>query len=607
MSGGGWDLDEIRRRADIVELVSPHVRLRKAGRRLVGLCPFHQERTPSFTVDPETGLWYCFGCKAGGDLFRFVEMIEKVDFQEAVEILARRYNIQPRRPRDAARQRAKDRLLALHEQVAELFRKALWARRGESALAYLRGRGLSDETIRDFGLGYAPDSWDALLKTMAKRGFAGDELARAGLAVPREGGFYDRFRDRVIFPIRDVSGRVIAFGGRALSEEKGPKYLNSPETALFQKGQTLWGLDRARQAMTDAGRAIIVEGYLDAIACHEVGFREAVATMGTALTAEHVEMLRRRVERLVLAFDSDSAGLAAALRGRELFERAGLEVLVATLPEGQDPDDVVRQGGEQAFSRIVEAAAPMVEWELRRVLGPAEEQGERERMGALREAIGVLARVPGGVEREYYIRWLAQEWGGGDPRRLSNAEAAIRDELGRQAARRGRESRRTDSAPSGERDAGESAHGRRVSGGLHELLLAALLRHGELAARCVEELSGEDFPDPTQREIFTAIQALVGRGEEVNAREVLASVGPEAAAALAGLALRGVPEERVQESVESGVQRLIEARLRRRQTDLQRRYQEAASEEERDAVNRELKDVQGRRHKLAGQRIVEDE
>jgi DNA primase len=410
-----------------------------------------------------------------------------------------------------------------------------------------------------------------------------------------------------MFPIRDVSGRVIAFGGRAMSDDKGPKYLNSPETPLFQKGQTLWGLDRARQAMGDVGRAIVVEGYLDAIACHEAGMREAVATMGTALTAEHVELLRRRAGRLVLAFDSDSAGLAAALRGRELFERAGVEVLVVTLPEGMDPDDVIRKRGGEAFGELVEGAAPMLEWELRRVLGPAEGKREREWMEGLRAAVGVLARVPAGVEREHYVRWLAERWARGEPGRLGNAESAVRDELRRQTARRGGQPGRRDSAQSGAGAAAEPSAGGRVSGDLREMVLAAFIEYGELAARHASALTGDDFPDETQRKIFEGIQALVGREAEVSAKGLMAEVGADARGLLAGLALRGVPEERVEESVERGVQRLIEARLRQQRQGLLERLSQVATEEEKDAIRRELTEVARRRSELAGQRIVGEE
>jgi DNA primase len=605
VSGGGWDLEEIRRRANIVDLISPHVRLRKTGRRLVGLCPFHQEKTGSFTVDPEEGLWHCFGCKAGGDIFRFVEMIEKVDFKEAVELLARRLGLPPPTQEDSARARARNRLLELHGRVAELFHAALKGRAGTHALSYLRNRGVSDGAIDDFQLGYAPESWDALLTKLEKDGCSGKELARAGLAIPRrEGsGFYDRFRNRLMFPIRDVSGRVIAFGGRALAEDQQPKYLNSPETPLFSKGRVLYAFDRARHAMAEAGRAIIVEGYLDAISCHEVGFREAVATMGTALTAEHVNLLRRRTDGLALAFDSDSAGLAAALRGRDLFARANLDVRVITMPDGMDPDNVIRDQGAETFRRLVDDAEPMLEWEMGRMLSRAE--GERGKMEALREAVAVLAHVSAGVEREYYVEWLARRASADSPDRLQSMEAAIRAELGRQSPRR-RGAARGSETDSLRRDSAEKrAPEKPIAGRLPGSVLAAFIQHGDLAPQHLPLLETSDFPAETQKVIFDALVTLVAREEPINAEGVRKEVGEEARDVLAELALAEVPEERVDRFISQAVGRLVEARLHRRRRALNEQLIEAKTDEERESVRRELSEVARRWSELTSRRVMD--
>lgn len=616
MSGSGspqagpraYDLDEIRRRADLVELISPHVRLRKAGRRLTGLCPFHQERTPSFSVDPESGLWYCFGCKVGGDVFRFVEMTEKVSFQDAVELLARRLGIQPRTPVAASQARAKERLLALHERAARFFNAALASRAGSGVRDYLRERGVSERSVETFLLGYAPDQWEALLTAMDKHGFAGSEVARAGLAIQRDdpstslragGGYYDRFRNRLIFPIRDATGRIIAFGGRALADDQQPKYLNSPETPLFQKGQTLWAFDLARRAMSDKGRAIVVEGYMDAIACHEAGYAETVATMGTALTPRHVDLLRRRTDRLVLAFDSDSAGLAAALRSSELFRQAEVEVRVVTLPEGMDPDSVIRTKGAAAFGELVEAAVPMLEWELSRALAGG--QGGRERVAALRDAVAILARVPPGVEREYYIGWLATATASGGPAQLRTTEAAIRDELARQTTRRGQRGRRTQDSSRVAETPPEPGARTSARGRLTASVLAALLHHGELAGQFVPMLARADFPTTEQQAVFEAITALVGRSEPVTVEAVLAEVGVEATALLAQLSLDEVGQEQVEFHLRGGVRRIVEARLERRERLLTRRLAEAATEAERNAIRAERDEVSAQRRGLVEQ------
>jgi DNA primase len=609
--GSGWDLEEIRRRADLVELISPHVRLRKAGRRLTGLCPFHQERTPSFSVDPESGLWYCFGCKVGGDVFRFVEMVEKVSFQDAVELLARRLGIQPRTPVAASQARAKERLLDLHERAARFFNTALKSRAGSAVRDYLKERGVSEGSVETFLLGYAPDQWDALLNAMDKQGFPAKDLARAGLVVQRDdGGYYDRFRNRLIFPVRDATGRIIAFGGRALAADPStslgagqqPKYLNSPETPLFQKNQTLYAFDLARRAMSDKGRAIVVEGYMDAIACHEAGFAETVATMGTALTPGHVNLLRRRTDKLVLAFDSDSAGLAAALRSSELFRQAEVEVRVLTLPEGMDPDSLIRSKGQAAFAELVESAVPVLEWELRRAL--LRGKNGRDSVAALRDAVAVLARVRPGVEREYYIGWLARATAEGGPAQLQTGEAAIRDELSAQTARTDAQRRRTGESQPQRQETRPPAAVTAPGSRLARLVLATLVQHGELAERHLPLLERGDFSTEQEQAVFDAIAQLVEEGGAVGAEAILARLGADARELLAQLSLEEVVSEQAERSLETGVRRLVEARLRRRQRLLQQRLTQPISGKEQEATLRELTELDRRRSELAGQRIV---
>lgn len=605
MTAGGYDLEEIRQRADIVEIISPHVTLRKAGRRLVGLCPFHQEKTPSFTVDPESGLWHCFGCKAGGDLFRFVEMIEKVTFREAVELLARKYGIAPLRKADAAVSARRDRMIGLHADAARFFQHCLTVPAARRVREYVASRGMSDETVKEWGLGYAPPTWDALLKAMRRRGHSVQDLVRAGLAVARDDGAYDRFRDRLIFPIWDATGRVIAFGGRSLppqpgAEEQQPKYLNSPETPLFHKGRVLYGLHRARRAMADTGRAVVVEGYVDVIACHEAGLTETVGTLGTALTPDHVQALRRRVSSLVLCFDSDSAGLAAALRGRELFQRAELEVRVVTLPPGLDPDGVLRNQGPEALRDLVEKALPITEWELRRILGETR-PGEDLRPEVLQQAVKVLARLAPGVEREYYVRWLAQHGAGGSPSATTALEDALRAELSRLATRKPREERRIQiSGPTGA-TAAPAASER-----LERSVLAAFLHQPHLAERYLDALEVGDLSTEAHKDILAAISALLREGKAVTAQAVTPKLPPEARSVLAELAMSGVPPERLEEQVRQAIRRLAERRLRREEEALRKRLAGVSSAEERRELLDRINDCRRKRSALAGKRIVGD-
>jgi DNA primase len=399
----------VRNAGDLVRLVSDYVPLKPAGSRLKGLCPFHHEKTASFSVDPQMQLFYCFGCQAGGDAFKFVMLYEKIDFPESVEFLAKRWGVPlPRessRPEDDVRAR----LLLMNESAAGFFR-GQWSdpSRGKLAREYIAKRGVSDLVAERFGLGYAPDSWDALFNVLGARGFKAPELQTAGLAIPRKDGSgqYDRFRHRVIFPIRDVSGRVVAFGGRALGESE-PKYLNSPETPAYVKGEHLYGLDVARDAIRREGFAILVEGYLDLIALHQAGFENAVASLGTALTPSQVRLLARYSERVVVSYDGDTAGVNAAAKSLDLFLERGFDVRVAEIPQGKDPDDFVKDEGAVAYDAIVRQAPGYLDFLVRRELRGRDLGRPEEKVAVINAILPKLARLESAVERAAWAGRLA--------------------------------------------------------------------------------------------------------------------------------------------------------------------------------------------------------
>ena len=422
-------LDEIRARVDLVDLVGAVVPLKRAGERWKGLCPFHQEKTPSFTVHPKLNLFHCFGCHAGGDAFEFLRRHDRLDFPEAVRLLAERAGV-PLPGREGAREAsARDGLLALTEWAARRFEAWLWdGAAAERARAYLDGRGIGRETARAFRLGFAPEGWDHLLGAARQDGHSTEALLGAGLVLPRQNaaGHYDRFRGRLIFPIADTQGRVIAFGGRALADEE-PKYLNSPETPLYQKGQTLYALHRARERMTETRRALLVEGYVDCLMAHQHGFAEAVAVLGTALTPPQLGLLRRYAEEAILFFDADRAGQEAARRAEELLDRSadpqwwalsrrpdtlarrGLRLRVATLPAGHDPDTFLRAEGPAALEAACRAARPLLLFALDRVFTEEDTTSQRGRATGIARVALMLSKV-------------------------QDADEAI--ELGREAARR---------------------------------------------------------------------------------------------------------------------------------------------------------------------------
>ena len=378
-------LDAIRAHVDLVDLIGSYVPLRRAGERWKGLCPFHQEKTPSFTVSPKLGLFHCFGCHAGGDAIEFLKRHDRLDFLEAVRVLAARTGV-PLPTDSGARpdSGARDALYRLLDWAARQYERWLWDRNdAEPARRYLDQRGIAPDAARTFRLGYAPDGWEHLLSAARAEGFAPQALLDAGLVLPRQTGtgHYDRFRGRLIFPIADAQGRAVAFGGRALAGEE-PKYLNSPETALYQKGQTLYALHLARDRMAAARRALLVEGYVDCLMAHQAGFLETVAVLGTALTPHHLGILRRYVEDVVLFFDADRAGADAARRAEALLEqsvephwwaldrkphtlaRGGIRLRVATLPAGHDPDTFLREAGPAAFEARLATARNLLLYAL---------------------------------------------------------------------------------------------------------------------------------------------------------------------------------------------------------------------------------------------------
>ncbi|HEX8689960.1 MAG TPA: DNA primase, partial [Solirubrobacterales bacterium] len=356
-------LERVKQAADIVEVVSVHTDLRRQGARWVGLCPFHEERTPSFSVDPQEKLYHCFGCGVGGDTIKFIEEKEGLGFAEAVELLAERYGVEVEReredPRAEARRQQRRRLGDLLDRTASFYASFLWeSEEAGKARDYLAGRGLGEEALRAFGVGYAPSAWDKVLVRGQRAGFTVAELRAVGLVQKgRGGGEYDRFRSRIIFPIRDRRGRTLGFGGRAMRSDQGAKYVNTAETDFFHKSHMLYGIDLAKEAIAKAGRAVVVEGYTDVLALHQAGLQEAIGVMGTAITEEQVAALSGMVEEVVLALDADAAGQEAMLRAQRVAAGRSMRLRVAAMPAGEDPAEMMAaEGGAERFRALVEGA-----------------------------------------------------------------------------------------------------------------------------------------------------------------------------------------------------------------------------------------------------------
>ena len=398
-------IDRVRDAVDMVELVNGKTDLRRVGSRWTGLCPFHDERTPSFSVNPEDKLYYCFGCGEGGDAFKFVQQTEALEFQEAVELLAERFNVRVEReeddPRAEQRRRRRERLHTLLDRAATFYAAYLKSSsEAKPARDYLASRGLSEEVLSEFRVGYSPSAWDRMLLGARQGGFTEEELIAAGLAQRgRGGGLYDRFRGRIMFPLADARGRVLGFGARQMAEERGPKYLNTSENDLYHKGRQLFGIDVARKEAMKSGRFVVVEGYTDVLALHQAGIREAVAIMGTAMTQEQLDELANvgdsnRRGAVYLALDADRAGREAMLRAARLAEDRGVDLRVVDLPEGKDPADLAREEGSAAFQERMERATPMIEFQVRRVLADADLDTPAGRDRALEEARKLISAVP---------------------------------------------------------------------------------------------------------------------------------------------------------------------------------------------------------------------
>lgn len=415
-------IERIREQADLVEVAGEYLRLTKKGKDYVALCPFHQEKTPSFTVSREKQIFHCFGCGAGGNVFNFLMAMENLTFPEAVRQLAARTGIAiPAvwQEDEQKRARLENRLWEMNALAGEFYRQCLHDRpEGAPAREYLARRGLQKETVLRFGLGYAPDGWDSLLNYLQGHNYSREEILSAGLAVLSERGRpFDRFRRRVIFPIRNARGKIAGFGGRILGEGE-PKYLNSPETAVFNKRHLLYGLDLARSAIREQGFAILMEGYMDVISAHQAGVGNAVASLGTSLTAEQGRLLQRYATEVVIAYDVDAAGVAAALRGLDLLQELGFQVRVVSIPEGKDPDEYLRTHGRPAWDALVKGARSLLEYKLDQA---ARTTGDKKKI--LQQVIGSVARMASPVEQEESIKLIAA--------RLNLSWDAIKSELRR--------------------------------------------------------------------------------------------------------------------------------------------------------------------------------
>ncbi len=501
-------IEGVRQHYDIYELIASYIDLKKTGRNFVGLCPFHPEKTPSFTVSPEKQIFHCFGCQTGGNLFSFIMQMEGMSFPEAVKYLAEKVGMRvddrPETPEESKRKKLRESLLQMHRRALSYYQASLWeGSQGKKVLKYLRDRGLQEKTMQEFGLGFAPDGWENLLAVFKKEGYSLELALQAGLLSQKTPGrYFDYFRHRLIFPIQDRRGQVIAFGGRSLDDNE-PKYLNSPESTLFNKRNVLYGLNLALPSIRRLKEALVVEGYMDVILLRQHQVEHAVAPLGTSLTENQVALLRGRLETITLAFDADSGGQQASLRGLELLKNENIHARVAVLPENMDPADYVQQFGGQAFQEnILEKALPLLEYRLFMLKKIYDLKREEGRVNYWKSARKVLATLSEPVEKETYLKKIAEE--------INVPLEVLRGDLekiiaGQRKADSGQKVKRSSSS-------NPSVSPREMA---EKELLACLMREPTYAATAFERLGPDDFSQGPYREVAAAMVNRVREGQEI--------------------------------------------------------------------------------------------
>ena len=409
-------VERVNERTDIYSVVSRYVPLTQRSGRYWGRCPFHNEKTASFSVSPDKGLFYCFGCGAGGNAFKFLSLIENISYFEAVKLQAQRLGIDPPEkkssPEEERRRREEKSLFKINEFAQDFYHECLIkTARGEIGRKYLEARGITEETIETFKLGYAADDWENLLSNLTRRGFSPEQIEKVGLIARRKNssGFYDRFRGRIMIPINDVFGHAVGFGGRILNseDENMPKYLNTPETEIFNKRNLLFGLDKSNRIIGSTGTAIVVEGYMDAISLFSAGIKNVVATLGTAFTPEHAKLILKYARKIIFCYDSDEAGQRATLRALPIVQAAGANVFVVKVPEGKDPDEFIRKNGKAAFDELVKNAETLIDYRMNYVLARADISTARGKVSALREILPVIVGVKNVALRNEYLKKIA--------------------------------------------------------------------------------------------------------------------------------------------------------------------------------------------------------
>ena len=524
-------IERLRVESDITSIISEYISLKKKGKNFWGCCPFHHEKTPSFSVASEKGFFYCFGCQTGGNVFQFLMKVENITFMEAVTKVAQKLNIPlPEKEKSASeiiREREKKELYRVNEMARDFFYSCLTKTNyGKEAIQYLTSRGLTHTAIDTFKIGFAPPGWDKLYTAFRDRGIDDETLAKAGLTSPRPSGdgSYDRFRNRIIFPICDVRGRVIGFGGRVMDDSQ-PKYLNSPETILFNKRHTLFAFDLSCKSIRDSGQAIVVEGYVDAITAYNAGIYNVVASLGTAFTLEQGRLLNRQAKEIVFAYDSDAAGQNATLRALETVRTLGVQVRVATVPEGKDPDEFIRRHGADDFRRLVAHSLGLLDYQIQRLLQEIDYSRLEGKVAVVSRILPSLNQLENAVEIDGYITRLSQM--------LTIDENAIRSEFNKYAnfnkkdktVKLGKNGYTTGNMVTSKQSIQKNV-------AAEQYLIHMMFEDVALIPYVEVQLTADDFQNEARKEIVTLLWGAYHSGKSIAAASLAASLTETAHAEL---------------------------------------------------------------------------
>ena len=575
-------LDEVVARNPIEEVVGQTVQLKRSGSNLFGLCPFHGEKTASFSVAPDKGIYYCFGCHKGGGVINFVMELEGLSYGDAVRSLAQRAGLEvPEDEQYQSRYKQQERLWALHKDAARFFHSQLYSPLGTEALAYAQKRGMPQKILTAFGIGYAPDSWDSLVRAMKQKGYTEQELKDSGLVTvsQKNGNIFDRFRDRLMFPIIDVRGNIIGFGGRILNNDpNAAKYLNSPETLIFNKRKNLFALNLAKKSKL--GYIILVEGYMDAISLHQYGFDCAVASLGTALTEDGATLLSRYTEQVVLIYDGDNAGQRATARAIPILERAGLQVKVLQMQDAKDPDEYLKKFGADKFRLLLEGCANRVEYQLSAIEKKYDLRQDDQRVQYLQECAQLVSSLPSAVQREVYVHRVAETAKISPEAMKLEVDKAYK----RRVARDKKKQEKIDLAPA--QTLQPKARGIRYdnvkSAMAEETLLAQIMREPALLEK-TRNLKAEEFSAPLLAKVYSQLRTRYDSGLEVSAA-VLEDLSAEESAHIALVLQR--QEGNVSDQVVSDCVRTIQS---------QHQASQVHSEQDLLAMREQLKQRKGYR------------